>query len=430
MTLRFFLKTAFICIAACGAYASAEDTLIDKIVAVVNNDVVLSSELDRELELLEKQAKESGQRLPETSVLEQRVLERLIQNKVLMQRATTLGISVDENTLNRAITSVARNNNMSLGDFRQALRLEGIDYQGFREGIREELTISRLRAREVDNKLVISPRDIDNFLKRSKDSEQSQSSYRLQHILVGVPDGASSEQLAAAQQKINEIASAIKGGSDFGTLAATHSDGARALDGGDIGWRKPDELPELFSSAISPLKAGDVTEILRSPNGFHLLKVIDLRSDNATVASETRARHILIKDKPESDNDKNRITLQGIRDRIVAGESFEELAKAFSEDSNSAVKGGELPWFKPGEMVPQFEQVVANLPIGQLSEPFRSDFGWHIAEPLERRQYNPSTENRRKEAEEILRRTRSDEEYDAWLRRLRSEAYVELRDAE
>ena len=409
--------------------ATAEDKLIDRIVAVVNNDVVLSSELDREILLLEKQAGQAGQRLPDRNVLMDRVLERLIRNKIQMQRAETLGISVDEETLNRALSSIARNNNMSLAGFRQALRSEGIDYQGFREGIREELTISRLRAREVDNKITVSQREIDSFLKRSEQNRQQQSSYRLQHILIGVPDGASSEQIATARNKIAEIAASLDTGADFGRLAATHSDGAKALDGGDIGWRTPDELPELFADAITPLSAGEISEPLRSPNGYHLLKVNDIRSSEAETATETRARHILIKDKPDTNSDTNRARLQDLRERIVGGESFAQVAKDFSEDSNSAVRGGELPWYRRGEMVPEFEQVVASLPIGAVSEPFRSDFGWHIAEPMERRQYNPSSENRRKEAEATLRKTRGDEEYDSWLRRLRSEAYVEIREA-
>lgn len=422
---HLLLITALLCLHT--GLQAQEAELLDRIVAVVNNDVVLHSELDRELQMLEKQARDSGQRLPDPEVLEPRVLERLIQRKVQMQRAQSLGISVDEESLNRAIASIARNNNLSLPQFRQALRQEGLDYPSFREGIREELTISRLRSREIDARISISPKDIENYLKRTASDTQEQASYNLQHILIAVPDGASSEQIRAANQRIAEIAAALNNGGDFAQLAATYSDGAKALDGGAIGWRQPGELPPLFADAIVSLKAGDTTAPLRSPNGFHLLKVVDVRNEQNQLATETLARHILIRHEDDGDNETNRQKLQAIRARILQGEDFSKVAASVSDDTNSATNGGELPWYGPGEMVPAFEQVVASLAIGQLSEPFRTDFGWHIAEPLERREFNASEENRRSAAEAALRKSRSDEEYELWLRRLRAEAYVEIR---
>ncbi len=427
--MKIILTTAAFLLLSFGQKPMADEVLIDRIVAVVNNDVILQSELDRETVSLQRQAAESGQRLPRQEVLLQRILERLIQNKVQLQRADALGITVDEDTLNRTITSIARNNNMDLSAFRQVLRREGIDYQVFRNNIREELTISRLRNREIDSKVTVSPREIDAYLKRNEDDQIQRSNYKLQHILIGVPEGANAEQIQQARTKITEIQTALDAGEDFAQLAATHSDGARALDGGSIGWRRSQELPELFAEAIETLGPGQITPPLRSPNGFHLLKVQQIKDAETFIATETRTRHILLKDSDSGNDDASRAKLQQIRQRIIEGESFSELAKSLSEDKSSAASGGELPWYRPGEMVSEFEKVAANTPLGQISEPFRTSFGWHIVEPLERRNYNPTIESRRSEAENTLRKTRADTEYDLWLRRLRSEAYVEIRKA-
>lgn len=410
-------------------YSIAEDQLIDRIVAVVNDGVVLQSEVDQETAAIEKQAQESGQQLPRGKILSQRILERLILNKVQMLQAKKTGINIDEDTLNRAITSIARNNNMDLSSFRQALRSQGLEYQIFRESIREELTISRLRTREVDAKVNISPRDIDRYLSRDSGSDSSQkSSYKIQHILIGLPEGASAQQIKIASDKTVEVLQLIRNNGDFAKLAATHSDGARALDGGSIGWRSLNELPELFSETLSKLSVGETSEPLRSANGFHLLRVEDIQDQDKQIATETRARHILLRDASDgSDNDANRQKLQTLKNQIESGTAFETVAKEFSHDSNSAANGGELAWFRSGEMVAEFEKVAANLPIGSISEPFHSSFGWHIVETLERRAYNPSQESKRAEAESTLKKARSDEEYELWLRKLRSEAYVELR---
>ncbi|MCB1754842.1 MAG: peptidylprolyl isomerase [Gammaproteobacteria bacterium] len=407
----------------------AEDTLIDKVVAVVNDDVILQSEVERETQLLTRQASEAGQRLPEAEILRERILERLIQNKVQMQRAENLGISVDEDSLNRAINSIARNNNMDLSRFRQALREEGLDYQVFRQNIREEMTIARLRNREVEANVNVSAREIDAYLKRTTGQDAAQSSYKLQHILIGVPEGASSEQIRQASNKIEAIRKSLSDGGDFAQIAAANSDGARALDGGEIGWRRPQELPELFAEAIMQLGPGEISPPLRSPNGFHLLKVQEIKDDSASTVTETKARHILLKETATRDSDASRALLQQIRQRLTDGESFASLAQEFSDDPNSASQGGELPWYKPGEMIPEFEQVAQSLPTGQVSEPFRSSFGWHLVETLERRAVDPSQKNQRAEAEATLRKTRADEEYELWLRRLRADAYVEIRDA-
>ncbi|CAG0878737.1 unnamed protein product [Cyprideis torosa] len=405
----------------------AEEQLLDRIVAVVNDGVILQSEVSQELIVIRQQAREAGQQLPSDDILSERVLERLILNKVQMQQAEKTGINVDEDTLNRAITSIARNNNMDLARFRQALQAQGIAYQTFRESIREELTIARLRTRDVDSKINISSREIDNYLRRNNDtsnSSGSSSSYKIQHILIGLPEGASAEQINSANDKALEVLALIKKGGDFAKLAATYSDGAKALDGGSIGWRSLEELPQLFADSLKELSVGQTSQPLRSANGFHLLRVEDIQNQDKQIATETRVRHILLRDAGNA-----RQQLLALKQRIESGASFAELAREFSEDSNSTANGGELPWFRSGEMVPEFEKVAESLPIGSISEPFQSSFGWHIVETLERRAYNASEESKRAEAEMTIKKVRSDEEYELWLRKLRSEAYVEIRDA-
>ncbi len=409
----------------------ADEQLLDKIIAIVNNGVILQSELDRESAQLQKQAIQSQQRLPNKAVLDERILERLIQDKIQIQHAANLGISVDDETLNRAIQSIARNNKMDLSTFRKVLRDDGINFQDFRSDIRNELTISRLRNREIDTKITVSSREVEALMTRNLANQEKQNSYDLQHILLSVPEGASSEQIQQAQTKIQQLHRQLNEGADFSQLAVSHSDGARALDGGNIGWRKPQELPELFAKAIISLDKGKLSSILRSPNGFHILKVKDIRNEEKTNTIETKTRHILLKtDSAAADSDRKREELLKIRQKITDGMDFASLAQQFSDDTNSASNGGELPWYKPGEMVPIFEKITAALEKGELSEPFRSKFGWHIVQLMEQRNYaTDNKEDSRAQAEATLRKTKADEEYELWLRRLRADTYVEIRDS-
>ncbi len=426
MILKFF-KFFFCFLLICSQLAFAEDKLLDKIVAVVNNGVILQSEVDLELQQLQQQAIQSGQRLPELDVLSERVLERLIQEKIQIQHAKEIGIHVDEDTLNRAIRSIARNNSMDVSAFRRALRQDGIDFQVFRNNIRNEITISRVRAREVDTNINVSAREVDALIKRNKASQNQRANYDLQHILIAVPEGATASEIQKSKTRIDQIFNQLNLGADFSQLAVRHSDGAKALEGGRIGTRKLQELPDLFARTIVKLRKNEISSVLRSPNGFHIIKVLDVKNEQEQEVIETKARHILLKTKSESELN-GRDELRNLRQQIINGKDFAVIAEQFSDDATSAANGGELPWFKPGEMVPIFEEIASNLQKNELSEPFQSEFGWHIVELLERRVLDSDREKIRVQATEALRKTKSDEEYDLWLRRLRADAYIEIRD--
>ncbi len=405
----------------------AQEKLLDQIVAVVNNGVILQSELNLELQQLQQQATLSGQRLPEPDILNERILERLIQEKIQIQHAKNIGINVDEDTVNRALKSIARNNNMDMSSFRKALKKDGINFQSFRTSIRNEITISRVRTREVDSKIIISNREIESLIKRNQASKNQRASYELQHILISVPEGATAIQIQESKSLANQIFNQLNLGGDFSQLAARYSDGSKALDGGNIGLRKPQELPDLFARTIVKLKKDSLSPILRSPNGFHILKVLDIQHDQNEAIIETRTRHILLRSDTNNDEDI-REELSTLRQEIINGKDFAILAEQFSEDARSAAQGGELPWYRPGEMVPIFEKVAQNLRVNEISNPFQSDFGWHIIELLERRMLDSDKEKIRSEATETLHKTKSDEEYELWLRRLRADTYVEIRD--
>ncbi|MDO6460267.1 peptidylprolyl isomerase [Granulosicoccaceae sp. 1_MG-2023] len=409
--------------------AMAADVKLDGIAAVVNNDIILQSEIDNEYRFVQRQAAEAGQQLPAQTVMRQRILDKLILTKVQMQEAQKRGIRIDDETLNRAVTSIARNNGMDLPAFRQALQREGIEYTAFRNNIREELTLSRLRGQQVDAKVTVSERELDDFIARNKSSARANADFYLRHLLVAVPEGAGPEQINAAEQRINALRAQLLAGADFADLARTESDGNEALQGGVVGWRKARELPDAFASVIMRMNKGDISQPIRSGNGFHLIKVDDLREAEDTAQTETRARHILLRVEPGQDPTAAQQKMLAARQRILAGEDFARVAAEVSEDPGSKSRGGELPWFRSGEMVPQFEEVAAQLPVGTLSQPFRSNFGWHLLEVLERRDYVADPTAERNEAEALLKKARADQEFELWLRRLRADAYVEIRDA-
>ena len=407
--------------------AIADDVKLDGIAAIVNNDIILQSEIDNEYRFVQRQAAEAGQQLPAQSVMRERILDKLILTKVQMQEAQKRGIRVDDDTLNRALTSIARNNGMDLAGFRQALSREGIEYSVFRTNIREELTLSRLRGQEVDAKVQVSGRELDDFIKRNQSNERANADFYLRHLLVAVPEGADPEQINAAEQRVVALRNRLLTGADFGDLARTESDGNEALQGGVVGWRKARELPEVFASTVMRMEKGQISQPIRTGNGFHLIQVEDLREAEASAVQETRARHILVRVNPGDDPAVARQKLIEARQRIEAGEDFAALAAELSEDPGSQNNGGELPWFRSGEMVPQFEDVAGAIPIGMVSEPFRSNFGWHLLEVLERRDYTADPAAQRAEAETQLKKARSEQDFELWLRRLRADAYVEVR---
>jgi len=404
------------------ARVNAADVVIDTIVAVVNEGVVLSSELGAEVNFLKLQAKANNQNLPQDSVFRERVLERLIDQQIQRQHASKLGINVDASGVNRAIEQVAQGNNMSTQQFQQTLISQGFDYDYYRKSIENELLLSRLVQRDVQSRIRVSKQEIDDFVSASTKSGQNQR-YRVQHILLAVPASAAQAEVEKARARANSVLAQLQSGQDFAKTAAANSDGARALEGGDLGWRALQELPDFLADALTSMSVGDISEPLRSPNGLHIVKLNEVDDQSKELRAETLARHIFI----STDLDNAEQKLRQIKQRIADGEAFETLAQELSEDPNSASKGGELPWFFPGQMPQEIESAASDLAPGELSEPFKTQFGWHVLEVLDRRQRDSTEDTARKQAEQSLRARKIEQETERWIRRLRDESFIEIR---
>lgn len=429
-----FLRTAllFLCLAgAANAPAqsrqSTEPLPADRIVAVVNDEVITLQELRIRLDLAVVQLRKQGTPLPPKEELERQMLERLIMDKVQLQHARDNGMRIDDSQLEQALQRIAANNKMSLAKFRDALQKDGIPFAKFREEIREEMTIARVREREVNDKIVISEGEIDNYLSGDPAGASSREEYEVAHILLRSPESASPEQIQKLKAKAEQVYERVKKGEDFSQMAASYSDAPDALKGGSLGLRPLNRLPALFSDVVVKLNAGEVGPLLRSPNGFHIVKLIAKRG-GATMApvEQTHVRHILIKVNEVVAEAEARHKLEGLYDRIKHGEDFAALAKLYSQDG-SASKGGDLGWIYPGDTVPDFERAMNALKPGELSQPIQTPFGFHLIEVLERRVQDVSADRQRAAARQVLRERKMDEAYQDWLRQARDRAYVELR---
>lgn len=408
--------------------ASAPEIIeIDRIIAVVNDDVIVQSELQARMRTVVEQLQNSGVPAPAKDVLEKQVLEQLILDRLQMQMAAVIGIRIDDETLNRQIADIASENKLSLRQFRDILERDGYSFAAFREEIRNELIKNRVQQQQVQDRVQVTERDIDNYLATRAKQGSEITEYRVGHILIAVPDGASPEELAAARDKAEDVLARLKGGANFGRTAAAESDGRQALEGGDLGWRKAAALPTIFESAVPELEKGEVSDIIRSPSGFHLIKLLDVRGAERHVINQTHARHILIKTNEVISSNDARARLRVLRARIVNGTDFGELARANSDDPGSAAKGGDLGWLNPGDTIPAFEKSMDRLADGEVSEPFETQFGWHIVQVLARRDRDSTQEVQRAKAANELRRRKVEEELQAWLRQIRDEAYVEYR---
>jgi len=401
----------------------AQDQVLDRIVAVVNGGVVLESDIATESAFLAAESRANGTQLPAPDVLRERVVERLIDQTIQRQQAARLGIAADASSVNRALAQVARGNNMSTQQFREALIQQGFDYNHFRKSVEQQIITERLVQREVQARVRVSEQEIDDFLKTAENNAAQQSRFRLQHILVAVPPSANAEAIEAANQKADDILNSLQNGNDFATLAAAQSDGSRALQGGDLGWRQRQELPGFIQTALETMDVDDIRGPLRSPNGLHIIKLAEKQVGNGPAQQETRARHIFL-----AGNDANLSErLATAKSRIDSGEAFGDVAAEISEDPNSSTIGGELPWYTQGQLPEILEQTAARLEIGVVSAPFQTQFGWHIVEVLERRERSLTSASARTEAEAALRQRKVEQEAERWIRQLRDESFVELR---
>jgi peptidyl-prolyl cis-trans isomerase SurA len=401
---------------------------MDRIVAVVNNEVLLESELVDMEQTVRQQLRQRNAAMPPSDVLRKQVMERLILQRVQLQKADSIGIRVGDDALNAALKQIAENNKITLREFRDVLAKDGYDFADFRDSIREEMIISRLRKSQVEDRVVISDREIDTYLTTQAVQGGSETSYHLLHMLINVPEAASPEQVQIAQAKLDNILGLLNAGGDFSEVASGYSDGQNALEGGDLGWRKQGELPSLFSDVVPSLEVGEVSKPLRSGSGYHLVMVKDKKSEETHLVKQTLASHILIKTNELTTDVDAEKRLEQLHERILNGDDFSELARAHSDDTGSAIAGGSLGWSSPGAMVPEFEEKMNELPIGGVSEVFKSRFGWHLIKIDDRREQNMAEEFKRNKARAEIRQRKIEEDLESWLRELRDESYVEYRD--
>lgn len=407
--------------------AAAEVRELDRVVAVVDDDVVMATELVDRLRFVEAQFEANGMELPPRDALMSQLLERLILDSLQMQMGARAGVRISDEELTAAVASIAEGNNMTLDTFQQALAQDGMTYREFREQIRREMIISRVQQNRVNDRIYISPQELRNFLDSPVGRSATADDFRVGHILLAVDDAAEPEAARAAATTAEEIVAELRDGADFAQMAVAHSADQRALEGGDLGWRKAGQLPSLFADAVLEASVGEVLDPIRSSSGLHIVKLLEKRGASNTMVQQTRARHILVQPSEIRSDAEAEAIINDIRARIENGVSFADLARDLSDDPGSALSGGDLGWVMPGQMVPAFEERMADARVGEVSDPFKSRFGWHILEVLERRDQDMSDEFRERQAMRILRDRRFDEELQAWLREIRDEAYVEVR---
>ncbi|MGE4658636.1 MAG: peptidylprolyl isomerase [Gammaproteobacteria bacterium] len=407
--------------------------LLDGIAAVVDNGVVLRSEFNERLTLTMNALRqiqlqtlpEQRRPMPPLSILEEQVLEQLILRQIQLQRAQRFGIIVSDELLNQALSGVANEADLTLEDLPAALAEEGINYAMYRQDTREQLILDQLQQRDVVARIVIAPREVKLCLSRTAEKASDQIDYNISHILIGLPSSATDSQVSEARQRVDQLYAKLEAGEEFSQLAILYSESQTALDGGALGWRKGIQLPTLFASEIIEMNADDVSDPIQSASGFHIVRLNDLRGAEAITVDQIRVRHVLLRPNEILDGAAVLQKLTGIRNQIIAGDDFVTVAQAVSEDPVSAADGGDLGWVGPGTFVPEFEQRLAALELGELSEPFQTRFGWHIAEITDRRSYDTTEEMKELRCAEQIRGSKLEEERELWLRRLRDEAFVE-----
>jgi peptidyl-prolyl cis-trans isomerase SurA len=401
--------------------------LLDRIAAIVNDGVVLKSELDSQMDAVTKRLQEQKVELPSQSVLKQQVLDRLILQEIQAQHAKRVGLTVSDEQLNSALQEIASRNKIPFDQLPTALEAQGVDYKQYRESMRRELTLNTLRQRDVIAHINVSPHELEQFLTRQQ-TTAANDEFNVSHILLSLPAAATPQQLEEITHKAQDLAARAAKGEDFAQLAIANSNSQTALDGGQLGWRKGTQLPQFILDLVTKMKPGEVSEPVRTPSGFHIVKLNERRSGEAQVIiNQIHLRHILMKPNELDDDETVRQKLSKLRDRILAGEDFAGLASTNSADPGSAPDGGDLGWAGPGTFVPEFDKAIADLKEGEISQPFKTRYGWHIVQMLGTRTYDSTDDVRRQRAFAAIRESKADEETELWLRRLRDEAFVEVK---
>ena len=426
--MRNFLLFSLLFLPTTQIIAKSSVVPLDKIIVIVDNDIITQVELDDRIKLISQQLKQKGNSLPPLDILRKQVLERLILEKLQLEMAKNTGIRINDEMVNRVIANIARENRLSMEKFRKVLKKDGFEFSEFRENIRREVTISRLRKMRVENEVNISEQEINNFLSQSLKGKSAGDEYHLNHILIASPEAATPQQIDVAEEKAKKIFKELENGDDFAQKAIAVSNDELALKGGDLGWRKAAQLPSLFAPIVAKMKKNEIKGPLRSASGFHIIKLKDKRNtDQKNIINQTLARHILIRPTQILSKEDARLRIINIRQRISSGADFANIAKASSDDKASAAEGGSLDWVSPGKMVPTFEEEMNKLKPGEISQPFMTQFGWHIVQVLSRRKYDNTEQFQRSQAVQLIRKRKTEEAVQDWLRRIRAEAYVDYR---
>lgn len=406
--------------------APARGTLLDSIVAVVNSDVILASELDLRVAVIQKQLQARNTPLPPANVLRKQVLDQMVLNRIELQQANQHGVSISDDAVNQAMSRIAAGQGITLDQLPDRLKAEGVSYADFREDLREQIIVHNLEQQVVNDQMHITPQEVQDEMRADMNGGSSDAQYHLAHILIANPLNPTPDEVAAAQKKANEVYQKLKAGADFAATAVASSDDQLALKGGDLGWRKGSELPTVFASIVQQMKAGDVSEPIPSTIGFHIVKLLELKqSDSKYVVSQTHARHILIRPGQLMTSDQAKAKIASLRQQIAAGADFAKLAEENSADPGSARQGGDLGWVDPGTMVPEFEATMNKLQPGDISEPFQTQFGWHIVQVLARRDTDQTDEYRRNKAYEAIFNRKSEEIIQQWVSEAKDAAYIE-----
>ncbi|WP_250655351.1 peptidylprolyl isomerase [Alkalimarinus coralli] len=400
---------------------------LDHVLVIVDDDIVMVSELEARIKTITARLKAQGTALPPASVMSERVLDQLILESIQLQMAERNGLRVDDNQLNETMQNIAKRNGYTLDEFQEEIKSEGVTYNEAREQIRRELLISRLQQRQVDRKVRVTDKEVETFLASSEGKRRTATEYYLGHILVSISDPANPVIVEEARKRAEGIVAELNNGADFKQTAVAKSDGRNALQGGVIGWRKENEVPSIAADIIQTLKVGKPSELLRTPSGFHIMSVLDKRGGKEQLVKQFNVRHILIKPSEVRTEQEAKTIIEQLRERIISGDDFAAIAKAHSEDPVSAISGGDLEWVSPGEMVPAFDDIMQHSKVGEISEPFLSDFGWHILQVQDTRMEDLGNRIQANQARRVIHRRKYDEELTLWLREIREEAFIEFK---
>jgi peptidyl-prolyl cis-trans isomerase SurA len=399
---------------------------LDRIVAIVEDDVVLERELDNEVAVIANKLRGNNVTIPPEFILKKQVLERMIVDKLQRQLAARSGIQVSEETLRNSVAEIASRNNMSVEAFKQELISQGMDFKAFEDNLRNEVIINQLRGREIGARVKVTDAEVEHYMETQNKAGSNNNQYHLGHILISVSEGASASSIQKAREKAEQTVIELRGGKDFRETAISVSNDDNALKGGDLGWRNIGQIPTLFTDTVTTMKQGDVSDPIRSPSGFHIIKMLETEGSAKHIVTKTQVRHILIKTNELIDDTEAQKRLLALKDRIRDGDDFATLARAHSDDKGSAVNGGSLDWVGPGALVPQFEEAMNKLGINEISPPVQTQFGWHVIQVLGRQNQDNSSQFKKDRIRDEIRKRKIEEETELWLRRLRDEAYVEI----